>query len=92
MSNPQIYKKNPQLPWQTIHGETIIIDPKTQNSFELNELGSFIWQLIDGKNTTLEIQNGICEHYDAPPEVVTKDLSDLFNLMIENQLVVSGEL
>jgi hypothetical protein len=41
--------------------------------YTLNELGTLIWQLIDGKNNVTQIVDGICSAYDVTPEEAEKD-------------------
>ena len=86
----KIFSKNKDFPWQTMSDETIIIDPKGQNSFELNELGSFIWVRIDGKNSVNEISNFICQQYEVDPEVVNEDLMAVVGEMQKNKLIVEA--
>lgn len=85
----KIYLKNKALPWQTIGGETIIINPDSQSSFELNEIGSFIWSRLDGNKTLGEVQEEICKEYDVSAENVTKDLAELVVQMQESNLIIT---
>lgn len=87
VQNNKIFKKNRNFPWQTIESETIIIDPQGKNSFELNELGSLIWNNFDGKKTLFEINEIILEQFDEDPEKIDHDLHSFINHLNENQLI-----
>ena len=89
MSNQldKIFKKNMDFPWQTINGETIIVDPNSQNSFELNEVGSFIWKRLDGKTSLKNICLLLSQEYDVDPETIQGDLAELVQAMESSQLI-----
>ncbi len=82
-----IFKKSKNNPWQTIDFETIIIDPTNKYSFELNELGSFIWGQLNGKNTLNQIIITILADYDCTPDQLTTDFNSFIEKLIENNLV-----
>lgn len=90
MSNPfeVIFKKNQNNPWQSLENETIIIDPESQISFELNELGSFIWQRIDGQTELASIHHDICQEYDVTAEQALIDMNLLIDEMRTHHLIV----
>lgn len=83
-----IYQKNKEMPWQTIEHETIIIDPETPSSFELNELGSFIWQHINGQTTRSQIVTLICQEYLVDETQAQQDLNGFVLEMQQNKLLV----
>ena len=84
----KIFSRNGELPWQNYDEETIIINPESQNSFELNAIGSFVWSRLDGKNTVGHIQQAICEEYEVNAEMVENDLNQLFMEMTSQNLIV----
>ena len=84
----KIFKRNNDFPWQSFTSETIIIDPENNQSFELNELGTFIWQKLDGKTPVSEIIDGILKEYETDDEQVIKDLNELIISMIEARIII----
>jgi len=75
---------------RSILGETIIVPIKggvgdLNSIYILNELGTQIWELIDGKSTINRIIEEICEAYDVGPEEAEKDTMEFLN-----SLEVSG--
>ncbi len=67
-------RKNEKYPYRIIDGQALIIDPNTNIIKLLNEVGTKIWELIDGKKTGAEILNKIIAEYDVSPEVARNDL------------------
>lgn len=72
------YTKETNLVTRDIAGETIIVPVKSNvgdldSIYTLNELGTLIWQLIDGKSTVSQIVDAICNDYDVTPEEAKKD-------------------
>lgn len=89
MSNQlnKVFEKNKNFPWQTINGETIIIDPENQFSYELNEMGSFIWNQIDGQTSIELINQRIVDEFDASSEEVMFDLEQLVGELVEKKII-----
>ena len=81
--------KNKNFPWQTIDGETIVINSESKTSFELNRIGSLVWNALDGKTTIGQIQQLICDEFEVPQETVEEDLFQLFEEMQKSQLIES---
>ena len=61
-----------------IAGETIIVPIRNRvgdldSIFTLNEVGTLIWQLIDGRTSTHQIAEAIHQTYDVEQEEATRD-------------------
>jgi aminopeptidase C len=88
MFNPSdCFIRNKEFPWQTLSDETLIIDAKNHHSFELNELGSFVWNQMDGHKNLKEILQNILETYDVEEETARQDLNFLLNVMQQDGLI-----
>ena len=78
----QIFNKNPDVVYRVIAGEAILI-PISQDTqiagrlFSLNEVGGFIWELIDGQKNLSEILNAILEEHEVAEETARADLLTL---------------
>lgn len=63
-------------------GNEFILVPITDNiaemntMYNLNEMGAFIWNLIDGKISNQEIAEKIIEEYDIDIETAKKDVDN----------------
>ena len=49
--------------------------------YTLNETGTFIWELIDGKNTIEDLINSVVNKYDADVSTATKDVFSFIEKM-----------
>ena len=63
------YTKDTELVTRNVAGETIIVPIKNKvgdlNSiFTLNEVGTTIWELIDGKSSVSQIKGKVAEVYE----------------------------
>ena len=77
---------------RNVGGETIVVPIKNKvgdlNSiFTLNEIGTMIWGLIDGKRSVTEIARAICRTYEVKPEVAEKDTLEFLNTLKEAGLL-----
>ena len=90
--------KGKDLVTRDVAGETIIVPIKSNvgdlNSiFTLNEIGTMIWELIDGKRSTGEIAEAICKTYEVKPEIAEKDTLEFLNTLQEAGLArISDEV
>ena len=61
-----------------VAGETIIVPIRgnvgdLNSIYTLNEVGTKIWELIDGKGSVEQIVGAICDAYEVTPEEAEKD-------------------
>jgi hypothetical protein len=78
------YIKQTNFVTREIAGETIVVPVRNNvgdldSIYTLNELGTLIWQLIDGKNNVTQIIDAICGAYDVTPEEAKKTPSNFSN-------------
>ena len=91
--------KDQQSVTRSIAGETIIVPIKSgvgdlNSIYTLNEVGSRIWQLIDGARTAGQIAQAITEEYDVTMEAAAQDVTELLGALeaegLIRQLAESG--
>jgi len=80
-SSSRCFAKQSDLVTRCIAGETIIVRVKGRvadldDVYTLDELGTLIWELIDGRTGVREIVELICSEYDVAAEVAAKDALD----------------
>jgi methyltransferase-like protein len=51
--------------------------------FTLNEVGNFIWEQIDGKNTEEDIFNAITEEFDIDSDTAKKDVIEFLDRLTD---------
>ncbi|MEA1927458.1 MAG: PqqD family protein [Candidatus Auribacterota bacterium] len=78
----RIYKKNPDVVYRVIAGEAILVPISNDTQiagrlFSLNEVGAFIWELIDGKRNLARILVEILEEHEVEEDTARDDLISL---------------
>ncbi len=66
--------------------ETIIIPVRSHVAdleaiYTLNEMGSLIWKLLDGRTSTQHIATTICETYDVTHDAACHDVNEFLNAL-----------
>lgn len=67
---------------RTISGETIIVPIRSgvgelDSIYTLNEVGTRIWQLLDGQTPTDQIIETVAQEYDVTPQEASNDVREL---------------
>ncbi len=81
--------RNTTVLWRELDGEAILLDPKEGCSYNLNNVGTLIWKMLDGEHTTADIAKAVCELYEVEYERALHDIEQLLielrcnNLLIE---------
>ncbi len=91
----KIPQKNTELAWRVIDSETVIIplDEQTSDSEKinfLNETGTRIWELIDGKNSIKDIVVKIVKEYEIEGAEAEKEVMDFVKKLERKNLVKLG--
>lgn len=78
-----------------IAGETIIVPvsgdvANLEAVYTLNEVGSFVWQLIDGRRTAADIARAVSAAYDVSIQQASQDVDELLTSLEEKHLVRSA--
>jgi hypothetical protein len=88
--------KDNQSVTRSIAGETIIVPVRSGASdlnsiYSLNEVGTSIWQLIDGQRTFEEIVEAISDEYEVTTEQAKMDVFDFLEKLEGEGLVRAAE-
>jgi hypothetical protein len=91
------YEKETSIVSREIAGECILVPLRNKTSrvdslYTLNEVGSRIWQLIDGKITVREIAELLLQEYDVSAAEVEKDVVELVQQLERIGAVRGGEI
>jgi hypothetical protein len=84
--------KEKDLVTRCVADETIIVPVKSNvgdldSIYTLNEVGTLIWELIDGKNNVNQIIGAVCSAYEVTPEPAEKDTLEYQTSLEETGLV-----
>ncbi len=80
------FNKDRQLVARNIAGETIIVPVREEvgdlsSIYTMNELGTRIWELMNGRTRVGDIINAIVGEYDVTEEEATRDVSDYLRVL-----------
>lgn len=80
------YIKETNFVTREIAGETIIVPVRgnvgdLDSIYTLNDIGTMIWQLIDGKKSVNQIIEAICNTYEVTAEQAEKDTIEFLNTL-----------
>lgn len=79
--------KNEDMPYNMIEGEAVLIDLDENEIIRLNEAGSEIWRLIDGKRTVGDIIHQICEIFEVEEKEAERDTIKFLRTLIRIEAV-----
>lgn len=80
-------QKNPNLITRFIDGEAVIMLPEVGKVLALNEVGSYIWQLIDGEHSRADLLEALCHEFEVPKEEAAQDLNEFLTLLQSKNLL-----
>jgi hypothetical protein len=60
--------------WREVDKEAIFLSEDGETVHVLNELGAFLWKLVDGTRTLEDILDAVCSEYDIARDVAARDL------------------
>ena len=83
-----IYQKDSNIVYRRIANEYILVPIKQQVAdlnciYTLNEIGAFIWELIDGKSNIKQILKNITASYDVEEEAAKDDLISFISQLLK---------
>jgi len=82
------YKRNEDFVYRKIENETILVPIKDNvgdmgSIYNLNEVGAFIWERLDGEKRLLDIENMILDEFQVSPEQAQADLREFVSQLKE---------
>ena len=86
------FTKDSNLVTRRIAGETIIVPVRAHVAnldyvYTLNEVGTLIWELINGRTSVSEIVEAVCSQYDIAPKEAAKDVLDFLGSLEAASLI-----
>ena len=75
----RVYKKNESFVFRKIEAETLLVPIKDNvgdmgSIYNLNDVGAFVWEQIDGAKSLQNIKNRILEEYEVCSREAEDDL------------------
>jgi hypothetical protein len=89
----QCYQRNENFVFRRIEEETILVPIKDNvgdmgSIYNLNEIGAFVWEHLDGGRNLATIKNQILDEYEVSPREAEADLSAFVTELVEIEAVI----
>ena len=79
--------RNNDIAWRVIDGEALVVSPKDSLIYPLNDSGTRIWELLDGKRPVSDIASIICEEFEGDGKVIQNDVINFIEDLLKAGLV-----
>ena len=79
---------NEKCPVRKIGEGLVIMAPEGDTTHSLDEIGSFIWDLLDGHLDLTALLDVILDEYEVSDDVARQDLLDFATQMLEAGLLI----
>lgn len=83
-----VLKQNPDLVTKIIDGRAAIMDPEMCKVLSLNEVGTFIWEMVDGSNDKEVILEGICKEFNVSKGQALFDMEEFMAVLVGKKLLL----
>lgn len=91
MDQGAVLSKNPNVAYRIYDGEATVVMPDRAEVKVVNEIGSVVWDKIDGKRTVGQIVESALEavlkEYDVTPEDLRRDIMAFLGDLREHGMV-----
>lgn len=88
MINPTaVYAKKEKIPWRVIDNEAVIVHLSGNSVLQLNDVGRYIWERIDGTTRLSEIVRSVVEAYETDRTTASADATVFIEQLVEKDLV-----
>ncbi len=82
-----IPRRNPDVVYQIVDNEAVLVQPNGGKVTVLNNVGSDIWQFIDGSNSIKLIVDELRSRYTMDTETLTRDILDFIEILLQKKLI-----
>ena len=84
----RIFRKNENFVFRQIDDETILVPIKDNVGdmgaiYNLNEVGAFVWEHLDGQKTLFDVKNMVAGEFEVSLEDAECDLLEFVNQLAE---------
>jgi len=78
---------SPEVLFQEVSGEMVLLDLASENYFGLDEIGARIWGLLESGSSVGEAMDTLMEEYQVERAVLEKDVGELLEKLLEAGLI-----
>ena len=82
------YKRAPECAFREIDGEVFIVSSTTGGVHLLNEVGTFIWSLLDGSLTLGEVAESVVGEFETTEDAAKADILEFIEKLAAAEIAV----
>jgi hypothetical protein len=86
----EIYTHSPRVAFRKIGGSFVLVNIKDNRILRLNETGTEIWGLLDGRDVD-GIAESLSNAFDVPRESALEDVIEFLKLLSSRGLVIRDD-
>lgn len=87
----RIPQRHPQVAARVVEAQGVIIYSDSGDVNVLNEVGTRIWELIDGKRSPDEIVAALVDEYAVTREVAAQDVDEFLQALAKRAAIVFAD-
>ncbi len=80
-------RKRANVKWKQIGRAGILLDLRTGDYYELDDVALSIWKMLDGKTSLAKVASRLAESYDASEKTVERDVAQFVSELKKRKLV-----
>ena len=70
-----------------LSGESVVLSLKSGVYYGLNEVGTFIWNLIEQPTTIKKIREAVLAEYDVDADICDRDVKAILKALLDAELI-----
>ncbi len=83
----RVLKRNPDAAFQEVDGMAMIVVPGRSEVQVLNQVGTQVWELIDGKRSVAEIVERILTQYEVDTAQLERDVREFVESLDTHEML-----
>ena len=85
---PERLRISPDVLFQEIEGEGVLLDTGKETYFSLDPMGTVIWKMLSAEPNLQRLREHMLEAYDVSAEALEQDLEAFVSRLIDAGLVI----
>ena len=81
-------RRNPNSAYRIYDGQATIVLPDHAEVTVLNEVGSLVWDRMDGTRTVAQLIDAVVEQCETTPEVARRDVLEFLQSLRDHGMVI----
>lgn len=86
-SNNESFRCKPDVLFQEVSGEIVLLDLESERYFGLNQTGARVWQSLSEGRATEEIIASLAEEFEVARSQLDRDVHELLEELVQAGLI-----